>query len=155
MSVSRQPRFTLSQQEADFLIKEIKNTVESIFVMPQPGERNSEFHVPASNGDYFTIAVFQGARDPSRHQISARISQSGIPLLRLCVNATSHHNPDGTRVGGTHWHIYREGFDDLWTSPASLVSDSFLESTISLLNQFNVIEKPMFQRSSNDHYRNS
>lgn len=33
-------------------------------------------------------------------------------LVRLDVNDREHKNPDGTKVGETHLHIYKEGFND-------------------------------------------
>lgn len=144
---NRSPKHTLSQQEADRLIKVVKNTVEKFFLMPAAGEQNNEFHVESDGGERFTIAVYQGTRNASRHQMSARISRGGTPLLRLCVNSSPHTNPDGTRVGGTHWHIYTEGFDDWVAFPADLESDGFVDDTIALLDKFNVIEKPVFQES--------
>ena len=66
--------------------------------MPAAGEHNAEFHVRADDGEKFTIAVFQGTKNAARHQISARITKLGIPLIRLCVNSGTHNNPDGTRI---------------------------------------------------------
>lgn len=42
---NRKPIYTLSQDEAERLIAEVKNSVEKLFVMPAAGERNAEFHV--------------------------------------------------------------------------------------------------------------
>lgn len=140
-------RFTLSQAEADELIRAVKRAVEDTFSMPAAGEHNAEFHVRSVTGDDFTVAVYQGSVDASRHSMSARITRMGVPLLRLCVNGSPHTNPDGVRVAGTHWHIYREGADDFFAYPAELDSDGFVEATMALLDEFNVIEKPRFQES--------
>nr|DAP63057.1 MAG TPA: hypothetical protein [Caudoviricetes sp.] len=144
---NRKPRFTLSQEEAERLITAVKNAVEDVFRMPAAGEHNAEFHVRADDGEKFTIAVFQGTKNAARHQISARITKLGIPLIRLCVNSGTHNNPDGTRISGTHWHVYREGDDDLVAYPADLTSDGFVDATIALLDKFNVIKRPVFQES--------
>lgn len=40
-----------------------------------------------------------------------------IVLVRLDINGAPHTNPDGQRLGGTHLHIYREGFEDRWAYP--------------------------------------
>ena len=58
---NRKPIYTLSQDEAERLIAEVKNSVEKLFVMPAAGERNAEFHVLGDDGEKFTIAVFKGA----------------------------------------------------------------------------------------------
>ena len=144
---NRKPRFTLSQEEAERLIAAVKNAVEDTFRMPAAGEHNAEFQVEADDGENFTIAVFQGKLNASRHSMSARVTRLGVPLIRLCVNGSTHNNPDGTRVSGTHWHVYREGYDDYVAYPADLASDGFVDATIALLDKFNVIKRPVFQGS--------
>lgn len=144
---NRKPRFTLSQDEAERLIAAIKNAVEEMFRMPAAGEHNAEFHVKADDGEEFAIAVYQGTKNMARHQVSARVTRLGIPLIRLCVNGSTHNNPDGTRVPGTHWHVYTEGHDDFVAYPADLKSDGFVEATMALLDKFNVIKRPVFQGS--------
>ncbi|PNS42979.1 DUF6978 family protein [Gardnerella vaginalis] len=148
------PRFTLTQSEANLLIAETKRAVEKVVNMPAQGVHNAEFHVKSKENS-FTIALYRGrinankhtlsARTSSARTLSARISVSGIPLIRLCVNGSTHTNPDGTRVGGTHWHIYREGFDDSFAVAANINSPDFVRDTILLLDKFNVIQKPKFQ----------
>lgn len=94
--------------------------------MPAVSEHNAEFHVRADDGEKFTIAVFQGTKNAARHQISARITKLGIPLIRLCVNSGTHNNPDGTRISGTHWHVYREETMSWWRIlPISSPMDSW------------------------------
>ena len=40
---------------------------------------------------------------------------TNISLLRLdLVDSKPHRNPDGTKISGTHLHVYREGFGDTW-----------------------------------------
>lgn len=141
----RSPIYTLSQNEAERLIAMVKNAVERQFTMPAGGEHNAEFHVLADDGEDFTIAVYQGAINAKRHSMSARVTRIGVPLLRLCVNGSTHTNPDGTRVEGTHWHVYKEGEDDWNAEPADISSPDFVNDTILLLDRFNVIRKPIFQ----------
>jgi len=38
-------------------------------------------------------------------------------LVRLDINSAPHTNPDGKKVGNSHIHIYREGFEDKWAYP--------------------------------------
>ena len=137
-------RFTLTQSEADLLIAETKRAVESVVTMPAQGMHNAEFHVESQEHS-FTIALYMGSINANKHTLSARISVSGIPLIRLCVNGSTHTNPDGTRIGGTHWHIYREGFDDCVAVAANIDSPDFVNDTILLLDKFNVIQKPNLQ----------
>lgn len=144
---NRKPRFTLSQDEAERLIRAIKTAVDEIFRMPAAGEQHAGFHVKADDGEDFTIAVYQGTLNARRHSMSARVTRLGVPLIRLCVNGSTHNNPDGTRVPGTHWHVYREGYDDWFAYPADIESDGFTEATMALLDKFNVIKRPIFQES--------
>lgn len=141
----RKPRFTLEQAEAERMVAAVKNAVEQSFTMPEPGGQNAEFHARDGKGEGFTIAVYRGRRNALRHEISARISRGGVPLLRLCVNGTPHVNPDGERIGGTHWHVYREGEDDCNAYPADVASPDFVSDTILLLDRFHVVRKPLFQ----------
>ena len=142
---NRKSIYTLSQDEAARLIAEAKNAMEKLFVMPTAGERNAEFHVLGDDGKQFTIAVFKGTLNANRHSMSARITRLGVPLLRLCVNGSTHTNPDGERISGTHWHIYREGEDDWNAEAADIGSPDFVNDTIRLLDRFNVIRRPDFQ----------
>lgn len=138
------PRFTLTQTEANSLIEETKRAVENVVTMPAQGVHNAEFHVKSQEHS-FTISLYRGNINANKHTLSARISVSGIPLIRLCVNGSTHTNPDGTRIGGTHWHIYREGFDDFVAVAANIDSPDFVHDTILLLDKFHVIQKPKFQ----------
>jgi len=61
------------------------------------------------------------------------------------VNGSTHTNPDGTRISGTHWHIYKEGEDDWNAQAADIESPDFVNDTIRLLDRFNVIRRPDFQ----------
>lgn len=142
---NRRPIHMLSQDEADRLIAEVKNAMGKLFVMPAQGERNAEFNVIGDDGEKFTIAVFRGTLNADRHSMSARITRLGVPLLRLCVNGSTHTNPDGERIGGTHWHIYKEGEDDWNAETADIESPDFVDDTIRLLDRFNVIRRPDFQ----------
>jgi hypothetical protein len=94
---NRKPRFTLSQEEAERLIAAVKNAVEDVFRMPAAGEHNAEFHVRADDGEKFTIAVFQGTKNAARHQISARITKLGIPLM--CQQRNAQQSRRHTNIG--------------------------------------------------------
>ena len=40
--------------------------------------------------------------------------QKTVTLLRLDIDTKLHKNPDGKIIGGTHLHIYKEGYDTAW-----------------------------------------
>ena len=70
--------------------------------------------------------------------------KKGILLLELHINPSNVHvNPDGTKIKGSHWHIYTERYGRTFAIKAEDIEDSkFVENTISFLNKFNVIKKP-------------
>lgn len=76
--------------------------------------------------------------------MGARIKKDGILLLELHINPGKvHPNPDGTKIIGSHWHIYTEEYGRQFAFPAENVqSDKFVENTILFLKRFNVIECP-------------
>ena len=65
-------------------------------------------------------------------------------LLELHISPSQVHiNPDGTKITGSHWHIYTEEYGRAQAFPASEINeDTFVENTLKFLKQFNVIETP-------------
>ena len=45
---NRKPIYTLSQDEAERLVAEVKNSVEKLFVMPAAGERNADLSIASA-----------------------------------------------------------------------------------------------------------
>lgn len=43
-----------------------------------------------------------------------RLDKTSIILARLDIDTKPHRNPDGSEVGGTHLHLYQEGYGDHW-----------------------------------------
>lgn len=43
-----------------------------------------------------------------------RLEKTSIILARLDIDTKPHRNPDGSLIGGTHLHLYQEGFGDRW-----------------------------------------
>lgn len=39
-------------------------------------------------------------------------TKTTIILVRVDIDGPPHTNPDGRRIGGTHMHLYREGYED-------------------------------------------
>ena len=69
-------------------------------------------------------------------------------LARLDINGSPHRNPDGTRLGGSHLHVYKEDFDDTY---ALALPERFArcKSAHEYLDEFmdwcNVTVKPKIQ----------
>jgi hypothetical protein len=63
--------------------------------------------------DSFYLDLTRPRLRPQKLKIQLRASSMDI-LIRLDINGAPHKNPDGTRLGGTHLHLYREGAGDDW-----------------------------------------
>lgn len=133
---------TLTQAEADRLISMLKHSLMEFIQIP--GKRqNIEFDVIGeSKKDRFAIYIFRGNIKGNKIHFNARIKANGITLLELHLNPTTiHSNPDGTKITGSHWHIYREGYGHSYAFPAEdITSDDFVENTIKFLKRFHVVD---------------
>lgn len=135
---------TLSQTEADRLLNMLKRSLVSKVNFPLKRE-DVEFNVIGEEKqDVFAINIFRGKLNHLRYNIGARIIKNDVMLLELHINPSNAHiNPDGEKIKGSHWHIYREGYGRLWAFPAEDInSELFIENTITFLNRFHVIEQP-------------
>lgn len=57
-------------------------------------------------------------------------------IARLDVNDREHKNPDGTKVGETHLHIYKEGYNDRYAYDPSKYGFSNYNDVPALILQF-------------------
>lgn len=129
----------LSQQEADRLIALIKETVDTMLRLPAAGQKHRRFSVIATDGpEVFDIQPYQGALEPQKQHFTALLDTPKIRLMHLCINGRKHRNPDGTVIGGTHLHIYREGFSDSYAIPIDITSPDFADNLMFFLKEFNV-----------------
>lgn len=134
----------LTQEEADKMISMLKKTLKHGFEFPNQG-KSIEFDVVGNTKkDLFTTKIYRGKINPYKYDIGARITKNGIPLLELHINPSNVHiNPDGTKVTGSHWHIYDEKYGRKFAFEAGdIKGNEFIENTILFLNKFNVVEKP-------------
>lgn len=104
----------LSQQEAETLLQ-----IDKVYDgnpnrdYPNPGEKLALECVSTDGADRFSIDVFRGAICLTKATHNLRVRKA-IPLLRLDLDGRPHRNPDGSKVGRTHLHVYREGYGDAW-----------------------------------------
>lgn len=139
----------LTQEEADNLLNMIKNSLADDIIFPEKGH-SIEFDAKGtSKKDIFTIRIYRGRINHKKYEIGARIKKNGVLLLELHINpGKPHQNPDGTKLVGSHWHIYTEEYYRSLAFPADdIQSDKFVDNTILFLEKFNVIQKP------NIHYQ--
>ena len=108
------PEPILTQIEADALIQADKHADDTKAVSyPGPGgklcvqlhssDHRERFHLDLTRGKIALTKV--------SHNLRVRTS---IPLVRLDINGAPHTNPDGSKVGRSHLHLYREGYGDSW-----------------------------------------
>lgn len=108
------PEPILSQAEADALIAaekkcEDKKAVDypgpggSICVILHTNDKRERFHFDVTRGRLALTKI--------SHNVRVR---TAVPLVRLDINGAPHTNPDGSKVGRSHLHLYREGFADAW-----------------------------------------
>jgi len=114
----------LTQSEADALLGVTKRFVAAATIAVSPGADDTHELVGDVDGrdERFLLDVWRGTRRIAKLKYQTR-AQKVYVLARLDLNGAPHTNPDGTRIGGTHLHIYRQGFDAKWAFP--LDSSSF------------------------------
>lgn len=133
-----------TQNEIDALLKMLKKSLADEIFIPQNGD-SKEFQVQGDDKkSIFNVHVYRGRRAANKYNIGARIEKNNFLLLELHINPSNVHiNPDGTKIIGSHWHIYSEKYGRREAFPAAdLTSDDFVECTISFLTKFNVVEQP-------------
>lgn len=134
----------LTQDEAQRLLDMLKRSLTDLIHFPTRGDREEFDVIGDTKNDVFSINIYRSKIHPSKYNIGARIKRNGIMLLELHINSRGVHcNPDGEKIIGNHWHIYKEGFGRAFAFPADdLEDDRFVENTISFLEKFNVVECP-------------
>ncbi len=134
----------ITQEEAVRLLSMIKKTLSNNINFPGKGEE-IEFELSGdTKKELFITKIYRGRINCKKYEIGARIKKNNILLLELHISPGKvHPNPDGTKIVGSHWHVYTEEHGRRFAYPAEdLESDKFIENTILFLDRFNVIEKP-------------
>lgn len=107
----------LSQNEADALI-----TMRKTFLNPNdrisllPGSDESYDLLGEDRHERFIFDVLRGTLRLSKVKYQTR-GRKIFVLVRLDIGGAPHTNPDGNKIGGTHIHLYKEGFEDKWAYP--------------------------------------
>ncbi|HEY0349410.1 MAG TPA: hypothetical protein VGC60_14770 [Pyrinomonadaceae bacterium] len=137
----------LTQLEADKLVAIEKLFVKSETISLPPSSDLTYELVSNDKQEQFLLDLWRGTFRLSKLKFQNRARQV-IVLVRLDVDGAPHTNPDGQRLGGTHIHYYREGYDDRWALPLDLTVFSDTADIALTLEQFCVhcnIEKPSYQ----------
>lgn len=144
---------SITQTEYDFLMKQDKvfdDDLTSIQLGPAPIHWTRQINSSATN-DIFLLDFYRGSFELSKYTINKRYRQT-IIMLRY-DNAGRHTNPDGVLFEGQHVHLYKEGYNDKFAFPVSVIDvtdNDSMEVVFNKIMQFcNVkkfpsIEVPMF-----------
>jgi hypothetical protein len=90
-----------------------KTFVNPVTISLRSGVNQTHELIGADPRERFLLDLWRGTIRLSKYRFQTRARQV-IVLVRLCLNGAPHTNPDGVRIGGTHLHVYREGFEDRW-----------------------------------------
>lgn len=145
--------YSLTQEEAEYLLNMLKKSLEAVVKFPNLGNK-AKFNVEGfESSELFKIQIYRGSKNPKKYNIGALILRYNVPLLELHINPTNvHQNPDGSKIVGSHWHVYSEKYGRGEAVPAEDIdSEAFVENTLAFLEKFNVVEKPEIELDKNQN----
>lgn len=134
----------LTQGEAERSLNMLKKSLTKTIDFPSAGSSQEFKVVGDTKNDLFVINIYRGRIKKAKYNFGARIQKDNTILLELHIGATNIHiNPDGEKIEGSHWHIYKEGYGRRFAFIAEDLNDAnFVENTIKFFDKFNLIEKP-------------
>ena len=140
----------LTQSEANFLIAMEKvRKDDAVRDYPDLGGRLAIPLLSADMTESFFLDLSRGRINLGKHTYQNR-GRKTIVLARLDVGGRPHRNPDNTRIGSPHLHLYREGFADRWAFPVPTKRFADLGDPHRTLEDFlaycNVVKPPIIQR---------
>jgi hypothetical protein len=103
----------LTQAEADALIAMRKRFVNPTTIELPPGTSQIHQLIGEDEHEQFLLDLWRGTFRIGKVKLQNRARKVFI-LGRLDVDGSPHTNPDGTKIGRTHLHVYREGYEDRW-----------------------------------------
>jgi hypothetical protein len=106
----------LTQLEADSLIAMGKRFINPATISLPPGSDQTHELIGDDNRERFLLDLWRGTIRISKLKFQNR-GRKVMVLVRLDIKGAPHTNPDGTELGGTHLHLYREGYEDRWAYP--------------------------------------
>jgi hypothetical protein len=140
----------LSQAEADALLAVAKRFVAPATIRLAPGADETHDLIGTLDGadETFLLDVWRGVKKAAKLKYQTR-GRKVIVLARVDIAGAPHTNPDGTRLGGTHLHVFREGYDDRWAFPLDRQQFSDQANPEAALLDFcrycNIVEQPTVQ----------
>ncbi|MFQ5596880.1 MAG: hypothetical protein ACE5GK_02410 [Nitrospiria bacterium] len=106
----------LTQAEADKLIAMQKSFIRTSRVSVPSGTDLTYDLISDDKREHFLLDLWRGTLKLSKIKYQTR-GRKVVILVRLDIDGAPHTNPDGERIGDSHIHIYREGFEDKWAYP--------------------------------------
>ncbi len=106
----------LTQSEADALMAMRKSFASPTMISLPPGADLTHELIGTDERERFLLDLWRGTIRFSKLKFQTRARRI-IVLVRLDIDGAPHTNPDGTRLGGTHLHLYREEYEDKWAYP--------------------------------------
>lgn len=107
----------LTQLEADHYMQMAKHFLRApATITIPPGTDESYELANTDDRERFLLDVWRGTLRLSKLKFQNRVRTSMV-LVRLDVDGAPHTNPDGQRLGGTHLHLFKEGYEDKWAHP--------------------------------------
>lgn len=140
----------VTQVEADALIAMPKiRANEIVWNFPGPGASISVPLLSENKRENFLLDMNRGQINLSKATYQNRARQV-IILVRLDVEGSPHHNPDGERIDCPHIHLYREGYGDKWAFPLPVgqflrIGDRW-ETLLDFMDYCNIIHPPYFHQ---------
>ena len=132
----------LTDEEARRLIEMLKNSTQEAIGFPSAGKKREFEVIGDTKRDIFIVYIFRGTVEVRKCNISGR-TKDGTQLLELHLSPTSVHlNPDGTKISGSHLHMYTQEYGRRYAVPFDPEDRSMVENCIVFMNKFNIIKKP-------------
>ena len=121
------------------------------FDFPSPGG-HVEFAVfSRAPREAFLMDIYRARIRASKCSFQMRpASAPSVILARLDVDGGHHCNPDGSKLDGTHLHLYNERYGDreAWPVPETFTDTGDLPLTLDqFMDYCHVIVKPIFDRT--------
>ncbi len=97
----------LTQSEADQLMRMVKHFVRApAAIAIRPGADDTYELTSSDEREKFLLDVWRGTYRLSKLKFQER-ARTVVVLVRLDVAGAPHTNPDGTRLPGTHLHLFK------------------------------------------------
>jgi Family of unknown function (DUF6978) len=136
------------QEEADALLAMPKRFRHNEIISLPAGARRSFDLLGPGDREVFLLDLWRGTIRLTKYKYQTRARITTV-LARLDVNGAPHTNPDGSRVGGTHLHLYRAGFEVKWAFELDPNQFSQPHDSGQTFGEFcrycNVTDSPLFQ----------